>query len=60
MRDDAEVVWLFAGDAIDLETAVLDALDEADEADAVGSVPAGCGSLELARLRRSRASAWPG
>ena len=51
------VVWLGAvGDAVGLETAVLDALDKADERDATDGVPPGCVSLELARLRRARES----
>jgi len=51
-----KVVWLgAAGDAVDLETAVLDGLDERDERDATEGVAPGCVSLELARLRRSRA-----
>ena len=50
------VLWLGAvGDAVELETAVLDALDERDELDATDGVAPGCVSFELARLRRSRA-----
>ena len=50
-----KVVWLGAGeDAVDLETAVLDDLDERDERDATEDVAPGCVSLELARLRRAR------
>jgi hypothetical protein len=48
------VVWLgAAGDAVDLETAVLDALDERDERDAVEGVAPGCVSLDLARFRQA-------
>ena len=48
------VVWLGGGDAVDLETAVLDDLDARDECDALDRTPPGCASLELARLRRLR------
>ena len=53
------VVWLGAvGDAVELETAVLDALDERDELDATDGVADGCVSLELARLRRRERRGW--
>jgi hypothetical protein len=50
----SQVVWLVAaGDAVELETAVLDGLDELDLRVAVEDVPSGCVSFELARLRRA-------
>jgi len=50
----SQVVWLVAaGDAVELEAAVLDGLDELDERFAVEDMPSGCVSFELARLRRS-------
>jgi hypothetical protein len=50
----APVVWLLAGsDAAELETAVLDGLDELDEQVAVEDVPSGCVSFERARPRRA-------
>ena len=48
------VVWLGGGDAVDLETAVLDDLDAGDECDALDRTPPGCASVELARVRRAR------
>jgi hypothetical protein len=50
----SKVAWLAAaGDAAELETAVLDALDQLDERVAVEDLPSGCESFELARLRRA-------
>lgn len=51
--DRSPVVWLVAaGDAVELEEAVLDGLDELDARFAVEDVPSGCVSFELGRLRR--------
>ena len=55
----SQVVWLgAAGDAVDLETAVLDALDARDDRDTLEGVPPGCVSLDLARLRADRQRGW--